>query len=179
MTQFDKRNLSMMMDFYEMTMSYGYFRQPRSDVRVAFDLFFRAVPDRGGYAIFAGLEHVIEFVENLSFSDEDIEYFRRQNLFSEEFLQFLRDFRFRGDVYSIPEGTVIYPDEPLMTIVAPVIDAQLVETAIITSRWSRRRRHASFARQKGVGYLISARGAHTTWMRRRTAHALHTSAVSI
>lgn len=85
MTQFDKRNLSMMMDFYEMTMSYGYFRQPRSDVRVAFDLFFRAVPDRGGYAIFAGLEHVIEFVENLSFSDEDIEYFRRQTCFRRSF----------------------------------------------------------------------------------------------
>ena len=86
MTQFDKRNLSMMMDFYEMTMSYGYFRQTSSDVRVAFDLFFRSVPDKGGYAVFAGLEHVIEFVENLSFSDEDIDYFRAQNLFSEECL---------------------------------------------------------------------------------------------
>ena len=95
MTQFDKRNLSMMMDFYEMTMSYGYFHQPNRDVRVAFDLFFRSVPDQGGYAIFAGLQHVIEFVENLSFSDADIAYFRKQNLFSEEFLDFLR--HARGD----------------------------------------------------------------------------------
>ena len=176
MTQFDKRNLSMMMDFYEMTMSYGYFRQPRSDVRVAFDLFFRAVPDRGGYAIFAGLEHVIEFVENLSFSDEDIEYFRRQNLFSEEFLQFLRDFRFRGDVYSIPEGTVIYPDEPLMTIVAPVIDAQLVETAILTQI-----NHQSLVATKASRIVRAAegRGISDFGARRRTAHALHTSAVSI
>lgn len=165
MTQFDKRNLSMMMDFYEMTMSYGYFRQPRSDVRVAFDLFFRAVPDRGGYAIFAGLEHVIEFVENISFSDEDIEYFRRQNLFSEEFLQFLRDFRFRGDVYSIPEGTVIYPDEPLMTIVAPVIDAQLVETAILTQI-----NHQSLVATKASRIVRAAEGRGISDFGARRAH---------
>ena len=122
----------MMMDFYEMTMSYGYFRQTHGDVRVAFDLFFRSVPDRGGYAVFAGLEHVIEFVENLSFSDEDIDYFRAQNLFSEEFLTFLRGFRFRGDIYAVPEGTIIYPQEPFMTVVASPIDAQLIETAILS-----------------------------------------------
>ena len=131
MTQFDKRNLSMMMDFYEMTMSYGYFEQGGGDRRVAFDLFFRSVPDKGGYAVFAGLKHVIEFVENLSFSDEDIAFFRAQNLFSEDFLKFLRNFRFRGDIYAVPEGTIIYPDEPILTVVAPMIDAQLLETAIL------------------------------------------------
>ena len=165
MTQFDKRNLSMMMDFYEVTMSYGYYHQPHRDVRVAFDLFFRSVPDRGGYAIFAGLEHVIEFVENLSFSDEDIAYFRRQNLFSEEFLHFLRNFRFRGDIYSVPEGTVIYPDEPLMTIVAPVIDAQLVETAILAQI-----NHQSLVATKASRIVRAAEGRRISDFGARRAH---------
>ena len=168
----------MMMDFYEMTMSYGYFRQTHGDVRVAFDLFFRSVPDRGGYAVFAGLEHVIEFVENLSFSDEDIDYFRAQNLFSEEFLQFLRTFRFRGDIYAVPEGTIIYPNDPLMTVVAPIIDAQLVETALL-AQINHQSLIALCVRPRGARCPISVRGVHTTWMLRRTAHARHTSVVSI
>jgi len=164
-TQFDKRNLSMMMDFYEMTMSYGYFRQTSSDVRVAFDLFFRSVPDKGGYAVFAGLEHVIEFVENLSFSDEDIDYFRAQNLFSEEFLQFLRTFRFRGDIYAVPEGTIIYPNDPLMTVVAPIIDAQLVETALLAQI-----NHQSLIATKASRIVRAAEGRKVSDFGARRAH---------
>lgn len=155
----------MMMDFYEMTMSYGYFHQPNRDVRVAFDLFFRSVPDKGGYAIFAGLQHVIEFVENLSFSDADIAYFRKQNLFSEEFLDFLRGFRFRGDIYAMPEGTIIYPNEPLMTIVAPIIDAQLVETAILAQI-----NHQSLVATKASRIVRAAEGRKVADFGARRAH---------
>ena len=155
----------MMMDFYEMTMSYGYFHQGRGDVCVAFDLFFRAVPDKGGYAVFAGLEHVIEFVENLSFSDEDIDYFRAQNLFSEEFLSFLRGFRFRGDIYAVPEGTIIYPDEPLMTIVAPIIDAQLIETAVLAQI-----NHQSLIATKASRIVRAAEGRMVSDFGARRAH---------
>ena len=155
----------MMMDFYEMTMSYGYFHQPNRDVRVAFDLFFRSVPDKGGYAIFAGLQHVIEFVENLSFSDADIAYFRKQNLFSEEFLDFLRGFRFRGDIYAMPEGTIIYPNEPLLTIVAPIIDAQLVETAILAQI-----NHQSLVATKASRIVRAAKGRKVADFGARRAH---------
>ena len=131
MTQFDKRNLTMMMDFYEMTMANGYFASDDKDAKVAFDVFYRKNPDEGGFAIFAGLEQVIEYVENMCFSEEDVEYFRAQHMFSEEFLDYLRNFHFTGDIYSLPEGTVMYPNEPILTVVAPLIDAQLVETAIL------------------------------------------------
>ena len=131
MTQFDRRNISMMMDFYEMTMANGYFGGTNADTRVAFDVFYRKNPDNGGFAIFAGLQEVIEYVENMRFSTEDIEYFRAQGLFSEDFLHYLADFRFVGDIYAFPEGTIMYPDEPILTVVAPLIDAQLVETAIL------------------------------------------------
>jgi len=131
MTQFDQRNLSMMMDFYEMTMANGYFADHDKDTKVAFDVFYRKNPDEGGFAIFAGLEQVIEYVENMRFSESDIEYFRAQHMFSEAFLDYLRDFRFTGDIYAMPEGTVMYPDEPILTVVGSLIDAQLVETAIL------------------------------------------------
>ena len=155
----------MMMDFYEMTMSYGYFHQTHGEVRVAFDLFFRSVPDKGGYAVFAGLEHVIEFVENLSFSDDDIAYFRAQNLFSEEFLTFLRKFRFRGDIYAVPEGTIIYPNDPLMTVVAPIIDAQLVETALLAQI-----NHQSLIATKASRIVRAAEGRKVSDFGARRAH---------
>ncbi|MDE7211229.1 MAG: nicotinate phosphoribosyltransferase, partial [Lachnospiraceae bacterium] len=134
--QFDARNLAMIMDFYEMTMSNGYFAQWKSDegartARVAFDVFYRRNPDNGGFAIFAGLEQVIDYIENIRFGKEDIAYLKSQGLFSEEFLDYLGDFRFTGDVYAFPEGTIMYPNEPVMTVVAPLIDAQLIETAIL------------------------------------------------
>lgn len=132
MTQFDKRNLSMLMDLYEMTMANGYFSQENNDTRVVFDVFYRKNPDQGGFAIFVGLEQIIEYVEKLHFDDEDIEYLRSLDLFQDDFLDYLRHFRFGGDIYSFPEGTIMYPNEPILTVVAPLIDAQLIETAILT-----------------------------------------------
>ena len=131
MTQFDKRNISMMMDLYELTMANGYFAGENRMQRVVFDVFYRKNPDNGGFAIFAGLEHSIEYVENLHFDQDDIEYFRELHLFSEEFLAYLETFRFTGDLYAFKEGTVMYPDEPVLTVVAPIIDAQLIETAVL------------------------------------------------
>lgn len=132
MTQFDKRNLSMMMDLYEMTMANGYFAGQNEMKWVAFDVFYRKNPDKGGFAIFAGLEQVIEYVENLRFDADDLEYFRSLKLFSEDFLDYLSKFRFKGDIYAFAEGTIMYPNEPIITVIAPLIDAQLVETAILT-----------------------------------------------
>lgn len=126
-----ERNLSMVMDFYELTMSNGYFNDGVKDVKVVFDVFYRKNPDNGGFSVFAGLEQIVEYIENLKFSDEDIEYLKSQDLFNDEFLDYLKNFKFRGDIYSLPEGTVMYPGEPIITVVAPLIDAQLIETAIL------------------------------------------------
>lgn len=130
-TQFSERNVSMVMDMYELTMANGYFGKEYQNTVAAFDVFYRNNPDNAGFAIFAGLEQVIEYIQNLHFSEEDIEYLRSQNLFSEDFLQYLLNFKFRGDIYAMPEGTVMYPNEPVMTVVAPLIDAQLIETTIL------------------------------------------------
>ncbi|MBU3183775.1 nicotinate phosphoribosyltransferase [Clostridium estertheticum] len=132
MIQFDKRNISMMMDLYEMTMANAYFARQNEMKRVVFDVFYRKNPDKGGFAIFAGLEQIIEYVENMHFDSDDIEYFRSVSLFSEDFLEYLRNFKFSGDIYAFEEGTIMYPNEPIITIIAPLIDAQLVETAILT-----------------------------------------------
>lgn len=130
--QHERRNISMLMDLYEMTMAHGYFTKQDNTDRVAFDVFYRRNPDQGGFAIFGGLEQVVEYILNLHFDDEDIGYFKSLNLFSDEFLEYLRNFKFTGDVYAFKEGTIIYPNEPIMTIVAPLIDAQIVETAVLT-----------------------------------------------
>lgn len=132
MTQFDKRNISMMMDLYELTMANGYFSEQNEMKLVTFDVFYRKNPDKGGFAIFAGLEQIIEYIENLHFDADDIEYFRSMNLFSEAFLDYLSNFRFKGDIYAFKEGTIMYPNEPIITVIAPLIDAQLIETAILT-----------------------------------------------
>lgn len=131
MKQNEARNLTMMMDLYELTMANGYFNDQDKDVKVAFDVFYRRNPDDGGFAIFAGLEQIVEYIENLHFGEEDIAYLQSLHIFTEDFLNYLKDFEFKGDVYAFKEGTVMYPNEPIMTIVAPLIDAQLVETAIL------------------------------------------------
>lgn len=131
MKQSSKRNLSMVMDLYELTMANGYFNDGDRETRVAFDVFYRKNPDRGGFAIFAGLEQIVEYIEDLHFSEEDVSYLRSLNIFTEEFLEYLKTFRFSGDLYAFPEGTIMYPNEPVITIVAPLIDAQLIETAIL------------------------------------------------
>lgn len=126
----DKRNLEMIADFYEFTMSNGYFVKNMNDIAY-FDIFFRKVPDNGGFAIFAGLEQVINFIKDLHFSEKDISYLRNQNIFSEGFLNYLQNFKFTGDVWAIPEGTVVFPNEPLITIRAPLMEAQLLETMLL------------------------------------------------
>ena len=124
----EKLNMTMLCDFYELTMGNGYFRNGYKDRITYFDVFFRKVPDQGGFAIAAGLEQLIDYIENLHFSEEDIAYLRGRNLFCEEFLDYLRNFRFTGDIYAIPEGTPGFPREPLVVVRAPSIEAQLIET---------------------------------------------------
>lgn len=165
MTQFDKRNISMMMDFYEMTMASGYFKNNCTDSKAAFDVFYRRNPDQGGFAIFAGLEQVIEYLENIHFDDEDIDYFRQQKIFDEDFLNYLRDFHFNGDIYSFPEGTVMYPNEPIMTVVANLIDAQLIETAILTQI-----NHQSLIATKARRIVRAAEGRLVSDFGARRAH---------
>lgn len=127
----DARNLSMCMDFYELTMSQCYFNSDAKDKIVSFDLFYRKNPDNGGYAVFAGLEEIIGFIQNLHFSDEDIDYLRSLNTFSEPFLDYLRHFIFTGDIYAVKEGTPVFPYEPLIRVRARLIEAQILETAML------------------------------------------------
>ena len=124
-------NLSMLCDFYELTMGNGYFVQGMQDRITYFDIFFRSVPDNGGYAIAAGLEQAIEYIQQLHFDEDDIAYLRSRNMFDEGFLSYLRGFRFTGDIWAVPEGTPIFPREPIMTVRAPAIQAQLVETFLL------------------------------------------------
>ncbi len=127
----DARNISMMMDLYELTMANGYFLQEQSSKKVAFDVFYRRNPDGGGFSIFAGLEQILQYLEEMHFSEEDVAYLRSLNLFDERFLQYLSTFRFHGDVYAFPEGTIMYPGEPIITVVADLVEAQMVETELL------------------------------------------------
>ena len=131
MQTYDKLNMTMLCDFYELTMSNGYFQSEMRNRICYFDVFFRSVPDGGGFAIAAGLEQVIEYIRDLHFSDDDIAYLRKRGMFDEAFLEYLRTFRFTGDIYAVPEGTPIFPKEPMMTVRAPAIEAQLIETYIL------------------------------------------------
>ncbi len=126
-------NLTMLTDFYEITMTNGFFAEGMKDKIAYFDMFFRTVPDNGGFAIMAGVEQMIEYLKNLKFTDEDINFLRSKNLFSEEYLEYLKTFEFCCDVWAIPEGTPIFPGEPIVTVRGPVIQAQFVETMILLS----------------------------------------------
>ena len=125
------RNLSLLTDLYQLTMLQGYFEEKQANETVIFDMFFRNNPNSGGYSVCAGLQQVIEYIEGLHFADEDISYLKTLNLFSDKFLSYLKDFKFTGDIYAIPEGSVIFPKEPIMKIVAPIMEAQLIETALL------------------------------------------------
>ena len=124
------RNLTLLTDLYELTMMQGYFCSGKNET-VVFDLFYRKNPSNGGYAIAAGLEQVITYIKELSFSYDDVEYLRSLEIFSEEFLEYLMGFHFTGDIYAVEEGTVVFPKEPLVKVVAPIMEAQLVETALL------------------------------------------------
>ena len=129
----DGRNLSMLCDFYELTMGNGYFQTGYGDKISYFDVFFRSVPDGGGYAIAAGLEQLVEYIQNLHFEEDDIAFLREKGIFEEGFLDYLRHFRFTGDIYAVPEGTPVFPQEPILTVRAPAIEAQLIETYVLLS----------------------------------------------
>ena len=124
-------NLSMLCDFYEFTMAGGYYSNGFHKRTAYFDVFFRTLPDKGGFAIAAGLQQAVEHILDLRFDDKDIAYLRSKNLFQEDFLSYLKTFRFTGDIYAVPEGTPVFPNEPIMTIKAPAIEAQLIETFIL------------------------------------------------
>lgn len=147
------RNLTMLCDFYELTMSNGYFKNGMKDKVVYFDVFFRNNPDGGGYAIAAGLEQIVEYIKELHFDEEDIAFLRGKGCFSEEFLEFLRTFRFTGDIWAIPEGTVVFPSEPLITVRAKVIEAQFIETYILMMI-----NHQSLIATKAARITRSAKG---------------------
>ena len=124
-------NLTMLCDFYELTMANGYFLTGKKDTISYFDVFFRSIPDQGGFAITAGLEDVVRYIQNLRFTEEDIAYLRSKGLFDEDFLDYLRRFRFTGDIWAIPEGTPVFPNEPVLTVRAPAIEAQFIETYLL------------------------------------------------
>ena len=126
----NKRNLEMIADFYEFTMANGYLEKNMNDIAY-FDVFFRKIPDNGGFAIFAGLEQIINFIKHFSFSKEDINYLEGRKIFSKKFINYLSNFKFTGDIWAIPEGTVVFPNEPLITVRAPIIEAQLLETMLL------------------------------------------------
>ena len=123
-------NLTLLTDLYELTMMQGYYKSNCKEV-VVFDAFYRNNPCNGGYAICAGLEQIIDYIKNLHFSEDDIEYLRSLQIFDEDFLDHLRDFHFTGDIYAIPEGSIIFPREPLLKVIAPIMEAQLIETAVL------------------------------------------------
>lgn len=127
----DGQNLTMLCDFYQLTMGNGYLLSGQAERIAYFDLFFRRIPDGGGYAVCAGLEQVIEYINDLRFTDDDISFLRSKGIFSEEFLSYLKNFRFTGDIWAVPEGTPVFPSEPLITVRAPAIQAQLIETMLL------------------------------------------------
>lgn len=158
-------NLTMLMDFYEMTMANGYFESGMTEDIAYFDMFFRRVPDKGGYAIMAGLEQMIEYLENLEFTDEDIEYLEGKGCFSKEFLEYLRNFEFKCDVWAIPEGTPIFPQEPIVTVRGPVIQAQMIETMLLLTI-----NHQSLIATKANRIVRAAQGRPVMEFGPRRAH---------
>ena len=127
----ERENMTMLCDFYELTMANGYYLTGKKDTISYFDVFFRSIPDKGGFAITAGLQEVVEYIQNLHFTEENISYLRSKNLFDEGFLDYLRGFRFTGDVWAIPEGTPVFPNEPILTVRAPAMEAQFIETYVL------------------------------------------------
>lgn len=161
----NKMNLTMLTDFYELTMANGYFETGMADNVAYFDMFFRRVPDGGGYAIMAGVEQLIDYFKNLKFTDEDIEFLRSKNMFCKEFLNYLRDFKFECDVWSVPEGTPIFPHEPIITVRGPVMQAQFVETMILLTV-----NHQSLIATKANRIVRAAKGRSVMEFGTRRAH---------
>ena len=160
-----KLNLTMIMDLYELTMANGVFDSDMRDTVAYFDMFFRRVPDKGGYAIMAGLEQLIEYMNNLKFTDEDIEYLENLDLFRSDFIDYLRDFKFSCDVWAVPEGTVIFPQEPIVTVKGPVMQALMVETMLLLTI-----NHQSLIATKANRIVRAAEGRPVMEFGARRAH---------
>ena len=175
----DKRNLTMLADYYEFTMANGYLENGIGDKIAYFDMYFRAIPDEGGFAIMAGVEQIIEYLKNLKFSEEDIAYFKSKRLFGKKFLDYLKNFQFTCDVWAIPEGTPIFPREPLVIVRGPIVQAQLVETMILLTinhqsliatksnrivRASRGRAVMEFGSRRAQGYEAAILGARAAYI---------------
>ena len=148
----DRQNLTLLTDLYELTMMQGYYKSGNNK-KVVFDAFYRKNPSGGGYAIACGLEQVIKYIKELKFEKEDIEYLRSLAIFDEDFLEYLSNFSFSGDIYAIPEGSVVFPREPLVKVIAPIMEAQLVETAILNIV-----NHQSLIATKASRVVYAARG---------------------
>ncbi len=161
----DDYSLALLCDFYELTMSCGYFESDMRNKIAYFDVFFRRVPDGGGYAIAAGLEQIVRYIEELRFNESDIDYLRGRNIFSEEFLAYLADFRFTGDIWAVPEGTVIFPGEPILTVRAPTIEAQLIETYVLLAL-----NHQCLIATKASRMVRAAKGRPISEFGSRRAH---------
>ena len=160
-----KTNLTMLCDFYELTMANGYFQTGLADRICYFDVFYRSVPDKGGFALAAGLAQVVEYIQELHFDEEDLGYLRSKGCFSEEFLDFLRDFRFTGDIWAVPEGTPVFPGEPLLTVRAPAIQAQFIETFLLLTL-----NHQSLIATKSNRIVRAAEGRPVAEFGSRRAH---------
>ena len=126
------RNLTLLTDLYQLTMLNGYFEKNIHEDMVIFDMFFRKNACNGGYTIVCGIEQFVEYINNIHFSEDDLAYLKSLNLFSDKFLTFLKDFKFTGDIYAVEEGTIMFPNEPILTVKAPLYQAQLIETALLT-----------------------------------------------
>ena len=164
------KKLSLLMDFYELTMAYSYFKSKRHLDIAVFDVFFRKIPDSGGYAIYAGLNQVIEYIQNLSFSKDEIDFLREKGTFDNEFLNYLQNFKFSCDVYSFREGNVIFPNEPIMIIKGPIIECQLIETMILLTI-----NHQSLIATKASRIVRAAKGKAVLEFGARRAHGYDAS----
>ena len=160
-----KTNMTMLCDFYELTMGNGYFQTGLTDRICYFDVFYRSVPDQGGFAIAAGLAQVVEYIENLHFDEEDIAYLRSKDCFAEEFLDYLKNFSFTGDIWAVPEGTPIFPGEPILTVRAPAIQAQFIETFLLLTL-----NHQSLIATKSNRIVRAAEGRPVAEFGSRRAH---------
>ena len=155
----------MLMDFYELTMANGYLVSGKQNLRVVFDMFYRQNPDQGGFVIAAGLKPFLQYIESLHFSEEDIEYLKSKNIFDPRFIEYCRNFRFTGDIYAVDEGTVVYPNTPLITVVAPVLEAQLIETMLLLTV-----NHQSLIATKANRLVRAAKGRTIMEFGARRAH---------
>ncbi len=166
----DNRKLTMLMDFYELTMANGYFVDGKHNEIAVFDVFFRSIPDKGGYAIFAGLEQVVEYVQNLEFGKEELAYLASKKIFDPKFLKYLETFKFTADIYAMKEGTPIFPHEPLLVVKGPILECQLIETMVLLTI-----NHQSLIATKSARIVYAARGRSVIEFGARRAHGYDAS----